>query len=57
MPTKRPRFSVIVDEELYMEIEDFRFENRFPSRSAAAVELIRLGIDQIKKEKKEKEMQ
>lgn len=51
MPTKRPRFSVIVDEELLMEIEDFRFENRFPSRSAAAVELIRLGIDQIKKEK------
>lgn len=48
---KKPRFTVIVDEELLMEIDDFRFENPFPSRSAATLELIRLGIDQTKKEK------
>ena len=51
MPTEKPRFTVIVDEELLKQIDDFRFENRYPSRSAATLELIRLGIQQIKKEK------
>lgn len=52
MPTEKPRFTVIVDEELLKQIDDFRFENRYPSRSAATLELIRLGIQQIKKGKK-----
>ena len=51
MPTEKPRFTVIVDEELLRQIDDFRFENRYPSRSAAALALIRLGIQQIEKEK------
>lgn len=54
MPTEKPRFTVIVDEELLKQIDDFRFENRYPSRSAATLELIRLGIQQIKKEKDKK---
>lgn len=53
MPTEKPRFTVIVDDEMFQQIEDFRFENRYPSRSAAALELIRLGIEQIKKEQAE----
>ncbi len=53
MPTKKPRYTVIVDEELLKEIDDFRFENRYPSRSAATLELIRLGIEQLKKEQDE----
>lgn len=53
MPTEKPRYTVIVDEELLKEIDDFRFENRYPSRSAATLELIRLGIEQIKKEQEE----
>ena len=51
MPTQKPRYTVIVDEELLKEIDDFRFENRYPSRSAATLELIRLGIEQLKKER------
>ena len=42
MPTSKPRYTIIVD--------DFRFENRYPSRSAATLELIRLGMQQLKKE-------
>ena len=53
MPTQKPRYTVIVDEELLKEIDDFRFENRYPSRSAATLELIRLGIEQLKKEQEE----
>lgn len=49
MPTEKPRYTVTVDEALLKEIDDFRFENRFPSRSAATLELIRLGMESIKK--------
>lgn len=50
MPTENPRFTVIVDEELLKEIDDFRFENRYPSRSAATIDLIRRGIEQLQKD-------
>lgn len=50
MPTEKPRYTVIVDEELLKEIDDFRFENRYPSRSAATLELIRRGMEVIKRE-------
>lgn len=53
MPTEKPRYTVIVDEELLKEIDDFRFENRYPSRSAATLELIRLGMDALKKQQKQ----
>lgn len=49
MPTEKPRFTVIVDEELLKEIDDFRFENRYPSRSAT-IDLIRRGIEQLQKD-------
>lgn len=55
MPTEKPRYTVIVDEELLKKIDDFRFENRYPSRSAATLELIRLGMEALKKEQEPKE--
>lgn len=55
MPTDKPRYTVIVDEEMLKRIDDFRFENRYPSRSAATTELIRLGLKEIEKEKKAQE--
>ena len=54
MPTKKPRYTVIVDEELLKEIDDFRFENRYPSRSAATLALIRLGMKALKIEQEQK---
>lgn len=49
MPTEKPRYTVIVDDELLKRIDDFRFENRYPSRSAATLELIRLGMEALEK--------
>lgn len=49
MATDKPRYSITVDEEMFKEIEDFRFEHRFPNRNQVTVELIRLGLEQIKK--------
>ena len=50
MATDRPRYTVSVDQELFQQIEDFRFERRFQTRSEATVELIRLGLEALKKE-------
>ena len=47
MPTEKPRYTVIVDEELLEKIDDFRFENRYPSRSAATLDLIRYGLQYL----------
>lgn len=52
MPTEKPRYTVIVDEELLKRIDDFRFENRYPSRSAATMELIRLGLESLEYKQK-----
>ncbi|QHQ59447.1 hypothetical protein Ana3638_00410 [Anaerocolumna sedimenticola] len=50
MPTEKPRYTIIVDDELLKKIDDFRFENRYPSRSAATLELIRIGMEALQKE-------
>lgn len=55
MPTEKPRYTLIVDEELLKRIDDFRFENRFASRSAATLELIRLGMEALEQRQKESE--
>jgi metal-responsive CopG/Arc/MetJ family transcriptional regulator len=50
MPTEKPRYTVTVDDDLLKEIDDFRFENRYPSRSAATLDLIKLGMEALKKQ-------
>ncbi len=53
MATDRPRYTVSVTNEMFEQIEDFRFKNRFQTRSEATTELIRLGLESIKKEQEE----
>ncbi len=53
MPTQKPRYTIIVDDDLMKQIDDFRFENRYASRSAATLELIRLGFQELKKQQQE----
>lgn len=50
MPTQKPRYCITVDEDTLKEIDDYRFEHRFNSRSLATVELIRLGLAALKKQ-------
>jgi len=54
MPAEEPLCTVIVDQELLERIDDFRFENRFPSRSAAPLELIRLGMAALEEQQKKR---
>ncbi len=56
MATTRPRYTVSVDKDLFEQIENFRFENRYNTRSDATVELIRLGLETLKKQSKDNEV-
>ncbi len=53
MSTDKPRYTVSVTNEMFDAIEDFRFKNRFQTRSEATAELIRLGLEQLEKEQAE----
>ena len=52
MPTEKPRYTITLDEEMLKKIDDFRFENRFPNRTQATLELIRIGIETLEKQQK-----
>lgn len=47
MPSKKPRFTVIVDKEMMDRIQDYLFDNRLRNLSAAGVELIQKGFEVI----------
>ena len=53
MATDKPRYSITVDDELFQQIVDFRFNNRFQTRNQATLELIRLGLESLKNEKED----
>ena len=53
MATDKPRYTVSVDNEMFQEIENFRFEHRYQTRSEATVELIRRGLESLKREQQQ----
>jgi len=55
MATNRARFTVSVDDDMFQQIEDFRFDRRFSTRSEATVELIRLGLEALSAMQDEKQ--
>ena len=46
---------ISVYEEMFHAIEDYRFEKRFQTRSEATSELIRLGLEALKRDQQEAE--
>lgn len=54
MATDKSRYTVSVDDDMFQKIEDFRFENRFQTRSEATVELIRRGLESFEPEHEKK---
>lgn len=53
MATDKPRYSITLDEDMFKEVEDFRFEHRYQTRNQATIDLIRLGLEAIKKQQAE----
>ncbi|MEG2857739.1 MAG: hypothetical protein RR994_03880 [Clostridia bacterium] len=52
MSTEKPRYTITLDDEMFQAIEDFRYENRYANRNQATTELIRLGLEELKKQQK-----
>lgn len=44
MSTERPRYTVSVDQDLFQQIEDYKFKMRYSTRSDATVDLIEKGL-------------
>ncbi|WP_197035332.1 hypothetical protein [Rossellomorea vietnamensis] len=55
MATKKPVISVILDDDVLKEVEDYQYGKRIPSRSKALNDIIKLGIEQLRKEEKKGE--
>lgn len=55
MPTEKPRYTITLDEEMLKAIDDFRFEHRFANRTQATLELIRIGMETLEKQRRESE--
>ena len=54
MPTEKPKILFVADDELIEKIEDFRYENRIPSRSEAIRLLLEAGLKVKPKLRKKK---
>ena len=53
--TDLSRYTVSLDSEhLFEKVENFRFDNRYQTRSQATVELIRLGLEAVEQGKGKK---
>lgn len=46
MPSEKPNVNFVVDPKLLERIEDFRFEHRFPTRTAAILWLLEWALEQ-----------
>ena len=54
MPTNKSKILLILDEDLLNRIEDYRYENRIPSRTEAIRQLLEMGLRKYEKEKSKK---
>lgn len=53
MATQKPRYSITLDEDMFKEVENFRFEHRYQTRNQATIALIRLGLDAVREQQKQ----
>jgi metal-responsive CopG/Arc/MetJ family transcriptional regulator len=52
MPTEKPKILIVADNELIERVDDFRYENRIPSRSEAIRRLLREALKKYEKKAK-----
>lgn len=47
MATEKPRFTITMDEELLLDVDNFKFEHRIKNQSKAIVELVKKGMEAL----------
>jgi hypothetical protein len=50
-PARTERMEIMLSTEELSGLDEFRFENRMPNRAAAARELLRRGLEAVKKDR------
>lgn len=55
MPTNKPRFTIVIDDELFQKVNDYRYNYRLKSQSEAICKLVEIGINAILAEEAEKQ--
>ena len=45
MPSDKPKLLLVIEKELLEKVDDYRFDNRIPSRAEAVRELLRKGLE------------
>jgi metal-responsive CopG/Arc/MetJ family transcriptional regulator len=53
MPTEKPKIIFVADDDLLTKLDDYRYENRIPSRSEAIRRLLEEALKKYKKHSKE----
>jgi len=54
MPTEKPKIILVIEDDLLKRIEDFRYNNRIPSRSKAIRQLILEGLQKYEQKHSKK---
>jgi metal-responsive CopG/Arc/MetJ family transcriptional regulator len=54
MPTKNPVVTMIFTEELLKRVDDYRYDNRIPTRAEAIRKIIEKGLKELEKSKSSK---
>ena len=52
MPTEKPKILMVLDNDLLEKIEDFRYNNRIPTRSEAIRRLLEEGLKKYQNKSK-----
>lgn len=53
MATNKPRFTITMEDDLYRQVEDYRFDHRYETKSDAVMALIKIGLQVLKEEAEE----
>ena len=49
MAAKKPKILITLSDKLIENVDDYRYENRIPSRSAAIRKLLEIALKKVKK--------
>lgn len=53
MPTQKPRVTFTISQERLLEVEAYRFDNKFKNQTQAILSLIEKGLSEISKEQEQ----
>lgn len=50
MPSNKPRFTIVIDDDLFKQVDDYRYRHRLTSQSKAICDLVERGLNVVLEE-------